>query len=166
MQAIDAIRYALNTSLQWAASLAEDLKDQPLAQPTAKGGNHAMWVMGHAACSERGLLGMITGEPSPIAEWDALFGGGTEPKADASQYPAYPEVLRAFKEARAATMRLLDSLAPARLNDKPAHLPDAFAELPDFQTVGRVLLFTAMHQMSHFGQLADVRRSLGRKPLM
>jgi hypothetical protein len=95
MHGIDAIRYVLSTSGQWAMKLDEDLRDEPLAQPTAKGGNHAMWNMGHVANVERELLGTITGEPSPIARREALFQNETQPKPDASLYPAYPEVLAA-----------------------------------------------------------------------
>jgi ABC-type oligopeptide transport system ATPase subunit len=33
-------------------------------------------------------------------------------------------------------------------------------------TTGRTLLLIALHQMVHYGQIADARRAAGRKPLM
>jgi hypothetical protein len=166
MKATETIRAALETSRDWALTLARDLKDKPLAYPTPNGGNHALWVMGHAACSEAGLIGMITGERDEVHRWDALFDANSEPSSDASVYPPFEAVLSAFERLRAKTLALLDGLDEADLSKPAAHVPEELRRDAHFGTVGRVLLFTEVHQMSHFGQLADVRRALGRRPLV
>ncbi len=153
-------------SRDWAILLAEDLIDAPLATVQPDGGHHAMWLMGHAAHSEGGLLGIITGQPNPLDTWGPLFQQGSHPTSAASKYPPYREVLDHFTRLRAKTIALAARLTDTELDARPKSLPAELADIPYFATVGSVLLFTAMHQMSHFGQLADIRRRLGRAPLL
>lgn len=176
MRSVDVIHAALTISHDCTMKLASDLADKPFASPTPLGehgcGNHPMWVMGHAAYAEGGLLQMITGEPNPVEHWKANFSGGSQPKADPGVvpgdggYPKYEEVVATFARLRQQTFAELAKLTDADLVRKPAALPPELADEPLFATVGRVFLFIAMHQMSHFGQLADARKALGRKPLM
>ncbi len=166
MKPTDPIRIALEMSRDWAFLLAEDLADQPMKTVLPDGGNHAMWIVGHAAHSEGGLCGMITGEPNPLEHWSALFQQGSQPHHDASRYPPYREVLDQFKKLRTQTIELTNTLSASDLDAKPKFIPDVLEGMPIFATVGSVLVFTAMHQMSHFGQLADIRAALGRAPML
>lgn len=166
MKANDVIVNALEISRDWAVMLAEDLADAPMATVLPDGGHHAMWLMGHAAHSEGGLLGIITGEPNPLAAWGPLFQQGSHPANASGKYPPYREVLDQFTRLRARTIALVWRLTATELDARPKSLPAELADIPYFATVGRVLTFTAMHQMSHFGQLADIRRRLGRAPLL
>lgn len=165
MQTSDMIRFALSLSRDWAAQQVTDLADAPMTSPTPAGGNHPTWVVGHMALSEAGLLAMITGEPNPLEHWQPLFSGGTTPSRDASAYPAYSEVRAAYEQARARTLAYLDALTDADLTRGPRAVPAELAQDPSFASVGRLLLFIAVHQMAHFGQLADARHALGRAPL-
>jgi len=97
---------------------------------------------------------LLSGEPNPVEQWSDLFAGGTEPSADASRYPAFDEELGKYRHLRAANMKRLDSMDDAAL-DRPARA---------FGTVGKALTAIAMHQMLHLGQVADARRTAGRKP--
>lgn len=166
MKPTDPIRIALEMSRDWADILAEDLADKPMTTILPDGGNHAMWIVGHAAHSEGGLYGMITGEPNPLEHWSPLFQQGSQPHFDAGKYPPYREVLDQFKTLRAKTIKLTNTLSASDLDARPRFIPDVLAGIPIFATVGSTLVFTAMHQMSHFGQLADIRTRLGRAPLL
>ncbi|MGL4465831.1 MAG: DinB family protein [Planctomycetia bacterium] len=165
MNAKDVLRDALELAYRWNKMLADDLRDAPLAFPTANGGNHAVWVAGHAVVARSGLLSMITGQPDPWADWGKMLGGGSTPVADAAAYPNYEELLAAWDSVHRKTLALLDGLSEARLDEPPAAVPDELKDDPNFASVGAILLFIAMHEMSHRGQLADVRRSLGRGTL-
>jgi uncharacterized damage-inducible protein DinB len=162
MHTTDAIRIALTLSYEWNRMLAEDLRSAPLAFPTSNGGNHATWVVGHAATSQAGLRSFITGEPSPRASWEATLGGGTTPVADASAYPSYETLMDAWKAEYEKTLALLAEQTDASLDARPKALPDSLKDHPSFRSVGHVLMLIAMHEMSHRAQLADVRRALGR----
>jgi uncharacterized damage-inducible protein DinB len=166
MTKIDMIRFALSLSGDWTSMAANDLADAPMTFPTPAGGNHPTWVVGHLAIAEAGLLSMITGCESPLKAWEPLFSAGTTPSADGSKYPPYHELLAAYQQARAQTLAHLDKLTDADLDRRPPAVPAELAENDMFSSVGRVLMFTAAHQMSHFGQLTDSRRALGRAPLM
>lgn len=163
---IDMIRFALSLSGDWTSMAAGDLADAPMTFPTSAGGNHPTWVVGHLALAEAGLLSMITGRESPLKAWEPLFSAGTTPSADGSLYPPYRELLSAYERARAQTLAHLDTLTEADLNRGPIAVPAELAENEMFSSVGRVLMFTAAHQLAHFGQLTDSRRALGRAPMM
>ncbi|QDT38454.1 DinB family protein [Stratiformator vulcanicus] len=165
MTTIETIKAALELCYNWTHRLAADCKDIALTFPTPNGGNHPMWVVGHAAHASAGLLSLIDGRPNPYAEWDAIFQGGTQPVADPTKYPPYEEVLAAYEASHRALIEYVDSIDESKLDDPPAVVMEAFADNPDFKTIGRLLLFIAMHDMSHRGQLADARRAAGRGPL-
>lgn len=164
MKAIDLVRWALKMTEDWTGKLAEDVRDAPLTAPTSRGGNHPLWVMGHLALAEGRLLNVVSGEPNPVEHWEPLFSQGTEPTADAAAYPTFDEVLGTYRELRARTLKVLDELGDEGLGRAPKNVPAGFEEF--MNTNGRAMLLITLHQAGHTGQIADVRRSLGRKPLM
>src|SRR5215813_13986025 len=92
MNAMDVVRHALQMGDKLANTMLEDMREAPLTQPTARGGNHPLWVVGHLALTEGQLHQLLSGEPNPVEQWSGLFAGGTEPSTDASRYPAFDEV--------------------------------------------------------------------------
>lgn len=164
MKAIDLIRRAMETSAQFTPRFFEDMRDEPLTQPTPHGGNHTLWVMGHLACSEGALCAMIDGSPCPYEQWWPLFGRGTEPTTDADQYPSFDEVFAAYREVRAATLQRLADMDDADLDRTPKAVPPELAE--HFPTIADILLLLPTHENFHIGQVADARRAAGRSPLL
>jgi uncharacterized damage-inducible protein DinB len=163
MTTTETIRFALTLADGAFTQLAEDLGDAPLTRPTPRGGNHPMWVLGHITYIEAGIPHILYGETNPLAHWAPLFAPGSEPKDDAGAYPPYDEVLRAYRENRARTLKILDGLSEADL-DRPTKAPLKGLE-EVLATFGRTLLVQALHQMTHRGQLADARRAAGREPM-
>jgi hypothetical protein len=166
MNTIAFIRSSLENSKGFMMGFFEDLKDEPFAQPTAKGGNHALWILGHLAYSESSMVhSMVLGKEScPLQEWKDLFGFGSEPQCDASVYPSYEELLVRWEEARAFSLATLDSMSDADL-DKPAlGCPDEWKAY--FGTIGLCYSMLIMHPTMHYGQLSDIRRTLGRPIMM
>ena len=66
MQAIDSIRWALRMTDEATTRLVEDMRDQPLTQPTPRGGNHPLWVIGHLAVVEGMIPHTVFGEEHPV----------------------------------------------------------------------------------------------------
>jgi hypothetical protein len=163
MRAIDAIRFAMEMSHQATMRLIEDMRDAPLTPPTARGGNHPLWVLGHLTLVEGSVPQVLFGERNPVERWAPLFGPGTEPTDDASAYPAFDEVLRTYHDLRARNMKLLEDLGESAL-DRPTKAPPPGLE-DVLRTVGLTFLTFALHQMNHRGQVADARRAAGRKPI-
>jgi hypothetical protein len=164
MNRFELIRWAMQMTGQATAALVKDLRDAPLTQPTSRGGNHPLWVLGHLAFLEGGVRHVLLGERNPVEHWAPLFASGTQPKADAGAYPPFDEVLATYRDLRAGNLRLLDEIGDAGLDRAPKHVPPGFEEA--MTTAGQTLLLIALHNMVHYGQIADARRVAGLKPLM
>ena len=164
MRATDFIEIALTNSKSWAMGLISDMRDAPLTQPTPKGGNHPLWILGHIIRNESDLLdGFILGKANRFPEWDGVFSVGSTPSTDASRYPSMDELMTKFEQMRAATLAHLHTLGDEDL-DRPSHAPQEFG--PYFATVGACFAAISIHMSFHAGQVSDARRAAGREPLM
>ena len=165
MNAVDCLRMTLDMGVNMTISLIDDMQDAPLTAPTARGGNHPLWILGHLAYSEGSMVhGMMLGEDNPLESWKPIFGDGTEPTGDAAAYPPFDEVRAKFDEMRAHTLQLLDGLTDADLDTKCKQYPEEWEAF--FGTYGKVLTILGDHVFMHHGQVADARRMAGRKPKM
>ena len=164
MNSIDFIKMSLEMSKGWIMGLAEEIKDSPLTVPTPRGGNHPLWCIGHLAYSEGNLVSSyIKGQSNPLADWAEVFGQGTQPGTDASNYPSIDEVFTKMEEIRAQTLEVVEGLTDDDL-DKPSHAPDEMKQF--FGSIGQCLAAIPIHFSFHGGQIADARRAAGRNPVM
>ncbi len=164
MKAIDLIRASLKMTDEFTTRLVADMRDAPLTRPTPRGGNHPLWTLGHLAVVEGAVPQIVFGEPNPAERWLPLFGQGTSPTDDAGAYPSFDEVLSTYSELRAKNLARLDEIGEEGLDRAPAAVPPGFEE--EMRTVGQTFLVIALHQMGHYGQIADARRAAGRPPLV
>ena len=168
MTRLELIRWALQLTDDATKRIVQDLRDAPLTQPTpgAKGGggNHPLWTLGHLCVIEGGIPRILLGEKSPVEHWEPLFAAGTQPKSDATAYPSFDEVLRTYRDLRRRTLKLLDDIGEAGLDRVPKQVPPGFEDV--MTSFGQTLLLTALHNMVHYGQIADARRVAGLKPLV
>lgn len=164
MKAIDAIRWAMQMTESWTNRLAADMRDAPLTQPTPRGGNHPLWVLGHLAFIEGAVPHVLFGEPNPVEHWAPLFATGTQPTTDPAAYPPFDEILATYRDLRARNLKMLEEIGEAGLDRVPKAVPPGFEN--EMTSFGRTLLIVAMHNMGHQGQLADARRAAGRVPFI
>jgi uncharacterized damage-inducible protein DinB len=160
MQTKEAIQFALAVSNGSVLSAIDKMSDAATTFPTPNGGCHPLWVLGHLTVVEGFIPEVLFGQPNPVAEWQELFGPGSEPMADLSVYPSFAEVRAKYIELREQNLKLLDSLSDADL-DKPAAAPVKGLE-HEFETFGRSFLTLAMHQTMHRGNVTDALRAAGR----
>jgi hypothetical protein len=168
VKAIDLIRWALQFTDHGTAGIVKGLERDFMTRstPGAKGGdgNHALWSLGHVTVIEGGLRHIVAGEANPVEGWWPLFGTGTQPGDDPKAYPPFEEVLAKYHEFRAYNLKLLDRVGDAGLDATPPNVPPGFEQM--MKTVGHTFLLIALHNMVHYGQIADARRVAGLKPLM
>jgi hypothetical protein len=164
MNKIELIRWAMKMTEEATARLVEDMRHAPLTQPTSRGGNHPLWVLGHLCVIEGGVPQIIFGEKNPVEQWLPLFAPGTEVKTDANAYPSFDELLRTYRDLRARNLKMLDQLGEAGLDRVPKNVPKGFED--SMKTVGQTLHLICLHNMVHYGQITDTRRVAGFKPLM
>ncbi|MGV6814368.1 MAG: DinB family protein [Phycisphaerales bacterium] len=160
------IKSSLETSRGATLGLLMDLKDEPLAQPTVNGGNHALWILGHLVYSECSIMHTIVlgKESCPLDEWKDLFGHSSLPKTDASIYPSFDELLAKWEEVRAFTFETLATFSDDDLDQPAPGCPEEWKSW--FGTIGMTFATQIMHPTMHYGQLADIRKALGRELLM
>ncbi len=123
-----------------------------------------MWCVGHIALADGQMVGMLEARDNPLAEWQSMFSAKTPPTDNADNYPPYDQVLAAWREMRRTIRAALDTLAEADLDKPNPHAPEGFEAF--FGTFGKTLASVSLHTMHHRGQLADIRRSLSREPIM
>lgn len=167
MNRMDLIRWAMQMTDNATARIVSDVSDNALLQPMpgkGNGGNHPMWIIGHLTVIEGDLPQIILGESNPVEHWRPLFGIGSQPKTEAGAYPAFDEVLRTYRDLRAKNLKLLDQIGESGLDRAPKAVPPGFEN--EMRTIGQTFLLISLHNMVHYGQVADVRRAAGKPPLM
>ena len=156
----DMIKFALTVSNGVVLSAIDKMADAPLTFPTATGGCHPLWVLGHLALVEGMVPVAFFGQENPVAAWGKYFGENTETTARAADYPSFAEVRAKYLELRQSNLKLLDSLSEEDL-DKPTVAPPKGRE-KEFATFGSSLLVIALHQAMHRSHVTDALRTAGR----
>ncbi|MGD9646525.1 MAG: DinB family protein [Pirellulales bacterium] len=159
-------RAALKLGINGAGNVAEqylsDLSDADLLVRPVPGANHIAWQLGHLIQAENWMMNLL--RPGSMPDLPVGFAKQHDKETAASDDPkafrTKDEYLKLMKEQRAATLKLLDTLSDAEL-DQPSH-----EKLRHFiPTVGSVFSMQGTHWMMHAGQWSVVRRKLGRPPL-
>ncbi len=164
MQTIDFIKMGLETSKTFTLGLIDDMKDFPLTQPTSKGGNHPLWILGHLTYAEANIVDhIILGNENPLIQWKEMFGSGSEPVAEANRYLPWDEVRQKFDEVRTKTLSVLEGMSDDDLDLPSKNCPPGREQF--MGTVGGCFGLLILHPTMHRGQVADARRMADRKPL-
>ena len=154
-------------SARWLATQAvEGLTDEEMMFQPKPGLNHPLWLLGHIAESENGLiLSFCKGENLLPEGWHGKFGIGSKPDADAGGYPSKDEILAHMEKVHAAAVAYVESLTPDDLDRRPPgidHLPERAQEM--FSTIGKCIYHHVGHACAHAGQITMLRRLLGKQP--
>jgi hypothetical protein len=159
VQSRELIRDNLIRSAERVLAHVEDMRDHAFVFPTANGGCHTLWVLGHLAYIEALVVRRIMlGGTNPLAGWEQGF-DVLEPTLDRHTYPSFDEVLTTCRDTRASTLTLLDALGESDLDNASANLPAGWEDT--FGTYRQCLQFAADHWYMHRGHLADARRAAG-----
>lgn len=157
-QATTLNRFALG----YLEQLVADIDDAQLAGQHFSGQNHPAWVLGHlAVVADYGLS--LVGQPArnPKA-WRVLFGPGSKPVADRSQYPAKGELVTAVAAGYQSLAEQASAADRAALA-VPHTFPPLLAALPTRADMIAHLLTT--HFALHLSQISQWRRQAGKDPL-
>lgn len=136
---------------------------QRLFQP-APGVNHPLWLLGHIAGSENHLiLGFCKGESLLPERYGKLFGMGSTLLDDPSEYPPGEEVLNVLAEVHASALDYAGNADAEELEQPPVgfdRLNDRARQM--FASRCRCIWFATTHEAMHTGQMAYIRRLLGK----
>ncbi len=157
----DVIIHSLSTSQMIMGRFCNDLKPDEMLHRTTPKANCAAWTIGHLIVSERGALKAFGVTPPPLPDdgFEKRF-SRDEGCPQASEFGDVSVLLPLFNEHRAALIEAVKRATPEQL-DQPLEKPH-----PVFRTSGELANFIAFHSIMHAGQISQIRRHLGRPPVM
>jgi hypothetical protein len=126
---------------------------------------HVAWQVGHLAVAQynmclRRIRGRTTGDEALISDgFIDAFKAGSKPEAEASKDLPLVEIQRVFNGVHDQALAELADRDDAEL-DVPLEQPH-----PAFKTKLAAVEFCALHEMVHAGQIALLRRLMGKPPL-
>lgn len=131
--------------------------EEGLTGPPA-GGNCANWVLGHILAARNRAFPLLGLEPFWDAERQQRYDRGSPPVTAASAAVPFPDLVRTFgrtqEQLRGALQRVDAAALAARLPQ-----PDSILG----ETVGSALVALSFHEAYHAGQLAILRRLVGKE---
>lgn len=165
--AIDRLASAMErirTSRMLTSSFLQDIAaDQWFWQPPGLS-THVAWQVGHSAAAQYALClkrtrGGVESDAQLIpAEFAASFGRGSEP-ASAGESPSVEQIQSVFDRVHEQTLAELSQRTAEELDvaTEPTH--------PMFSTKLEAVEFSSQHELLHAGQIALLRRLMGKRPL-
>ncbi|MEA2709335.1 MAG: hypothetical protein QOF78_1936 [Phycisphaerales bacterium] len=156
----DVIVHSLNASLMVLGRFCDDLKADELLHRITPKANCAAWTIGHLIVSERSALKAFGVTPPPLPDGFEKRFSRDEGCPQASEFGDVTMLMSLFKAHRSALIDAVKRATPEQL-DKPLEKPH-----PVFGTAGELANFMAFHSMMHAGQISQIRRHLGRPPVM
>jgi hypothetical protein len=157
----DVILHSLGISQLIMGRFCNDLTADEMLHRTTPRANCAAWTIGHLIVSERGALKVFGVTPPPLPDdgFEKRF-SREEGCPQASEFGNVSNLLPLFNEHRTALIDAVKRATPEQL-DQPLEKPH-----PVFRTAGELANFIAFHAMMHAGQISQIRRHLGRPPVM
>jgi uncharacterized damage-inducible protein DinB len=124
--------------------------------------NHALWFSGHMGVGDNFFLSLVSpGNSRDMPGYNEMFGIGSKPTNDPSQYPPAEEVLEYMRERRESLLKSLDDLTDDDLSrPTPPGTPEMWPDLIS------VLETAIWHESLHAGQVSVARKALGNQPLL
>jgi hypothetical protein len=155
----------LRSSRIFTKRFLADLTDADWFWTPSQYTTHLAWQIGHIATAQYGLClrrvrGRTKEDESLISDaYIEAFTIGSKPVADPKQYPTLDEIKQVLGAVLDRSVSELSNLSDAEL-DVPLEQPH-----PVFKTKLGAVEFAPQHEMVHAGQIAMLRRLMGKPPL-
>jgi uncharacterized damage-inducible protein DinB len=162
---VELARQQMQFARNYTLGLLKDIDDaQWFLQP---GGvvTHVAWQVGHLAMAQYGLTMIRVRGKEPEdealipADFVRKFQKGTQPEANPASYPSPAEIRNVLQRVHERACEELTRYTDEQLDVK---LPEPHAV---FDTKLGSVFFCSAHELIHAGQIALLRRLLGKQPL-
>ena len=158
MNVFDLLRYNITLTHGVTKMYVEDVAEDEMLVRAVPGSNHLAWQLGHLVASERSLLEAIGVDVPDLPEGFAeKHGKENIDSDDPSDFLTKAEYFELMGQMHRAAEAAIDKTDEAGL-DVPT--PEEMRGF--FPNVGSILLMAGTHEMMHAGQIAAVRRKLGK----
>lgn len=160
----ETLTEAINTVREITLFVAADFSGEELLFQPREGLNHGLWLLGHLAHAQDGLVIGVCGEKRlSNPGYAKLFGYGTSASPDASIYPSREEILEEMKRIHAESIEQVDGMSDEALH---AAIPEGSRVPPFIKTKTQAVLHMDRHEGMHCGQLLYLRRLMGKEPMI
>lgn len=162
MKRAELLAVQLDGTRQWTLKLIADLKgDDWIFQP-AVGLGHALWLCGHLACSQHLLIHVRCMGGGVLDEsYTKHFPiGGPVKSAKNYTFPPVQSVLTTMEEVHRKTLVAVRGMSDSLLAE-PAFGGDGKPH-PHYRDKCGVVAHCNRHEAFHAGQIATIRRLLGK----
>ncbi len=154
----DLLRHNIKFTHSITKAYLDDLSEQEMLVRAVPGSNHIAWQLGHLIASERSLLEAIGAKVPDLPQGFAeTHGKGNTASDDPKQFLKKADYFKLMDQMHEAAGAAIDTVSETDL-DKPT--PENIRKF--FPNVGSVLLMAGSHEMMHSGQIAAIRRKLGK----
>jgi uncharacterized damage-inducible protein DinB len=147
----------VNDARGWLKVWAADFTEGEATRTVPGGPNPIAWQLGHLALVQDDVYTLFRGKPPelPASLRSACASGGPAPAADA----VFPTLAELWQLLEATHGRLLELVASAQLSDfdRESSPPNRY-----FRTLGQAIYEVALHENYHVGQIAALRKALGK----
>lgn len=153
----DYLKYMLDEGFPYIKQAIEDISDEESLEQGGLTINHIRWNAGHLLRSA-GMMAELLGERHNIPEaWSQVFTWATELSKDTSVYPSMQEIRDKLSETYDLISEALVKIPVQELEIEKEISPEWKA------TPAQALLFFFKHEFYHLGQIATLRKILGRE---
>ncbi len=158
MNVKDLLRYNVTFTHNVTKKYLDDVTDDEMLVRAVPGSNHLAWQLGHLVASERSLLEAIGADVPDLPEGFAEKHGKENASSDdPGDFLTKSEYFELMQQMHHAAETAIDKTDEAGLDEPTPEELRGF-----FPNVGAVLLMAGSHEMMHAGQIAAIRRKLGK----
>ena len=164
MNRMEFTLHLLEDTRKHTLAQVEDLTDQEMMFQPKPEVNHALWLLGHIATSENGLiLRWCANESALPGEYVKVFFMGTTPQSDPSLYPTKDEILDVLTGLHARAIEVVEGLSAEALDERPIGYEEMNPRAQElFWSKGACIYVHATHEAGHASQITLLRRLLGK----
>jgi len=146
----------------WTKQLLADFSGADWGYQPQPGMSHAIWLIGHISLAQHGLVAVRCFGEAPLesAYADPFKIGSTPLPVDQHTYPGAEELLTHFDRVQETVVAKVRGMS-----DEDLTAPVGGKPHPMFTTKGGAVVHSTRHEAFHTGQIATLRRLLGRAPL-
>ena len=166
MEVKETLRAITDDARGWLRSWAEDFTEAEALEPPPGGRtpNPLAWQLGHLACVEEDVGHLFCGgEPPPplVPSWlRAACSPGSPPPTSETRYLPLAELWTLLERTHERLLAVLDTAGPEDL-DCPPRMENRF-----FQSLRQGVYDAALHETYHVGEIAALRKALGKPRIM
>lgn len=162
MTTAELLAEQLQGSRDWTLTVIADLQGDDWSFQPAPGAQHALWICGHLASAQNTLIfKRCLGRDELSAEFCAHFPIGAPVLAlGGHPFPSPQEVRDQMDAMQAKTVEAITGMDDTKLAE-PAFEAEGKTH-PHYSTVGGAISHLSRHEAFHAGQLALLRRLLGK----